>query len=106
MENSKLWTSAKFFERLELFLSERGWSLYQLCSEADITSDALYKLKHRKALPSLQTACTICDALDLSLSQFFVSDNLSPDCSVIVSSFERVSAESLSALADIVRCLK
>ena len=106
MENCKLWTSVKFFERLDMFLTGRGWSLYQLCGDADITPDALYKLKRRNALPSLQTVCTICDALDVSLSQFFVEDISNNNCSIIVSCFDRVSDESLSALANIARCLK
>lgn len=44
MDNSKLWTSAKFFERLDFFLSEKNWMLYQLCSDVDITVDAIYKM--------------------------------------------------------------
>ncbi len=44
MDNSKLWTSAKFFERLDFFLSEKNWTLYQLCSDVDITVDAIYKM--------------------------------------------------------------
>ena len=44
MDNRKLWTSAKLFERLDFFLSEKNWTLYQLCSDVDITVDAIYKM--------------------------------------------------------------
>lgn len=47
MDNSKLWTSAKFFERLDFFLSAKNWTLYQLCSDVDITVDAIYKMRRR-----------------------------------------------------------
>ena len=103
---SKLWTSAKFFERLDFFLSEKNWTLYQLCSDVDITVDAIYKMRRRNTLPSLQSVCIICDALGLSLAEFFSVEILSPDCKAIMDSFETISNQSLSALAILVQHLK
>lgn len=106
MDNSKLWTSAKFFERLDFFLSAKNWTLYQLCSDVDITVDAIYKMRRRNTLPSLQSVCIICDALGLSLAEFFSIEILSPDCKAIMDSFETISNQSLSALAILVQNLK
>ncbi len=105
MDNSKLWTSAKFFERLDFFLSAKNWTLYQLCSDVDITVDAIYKMRRRNTLPSLQSVCIICDALGLSLAEFFSVEILSPDCKAIMDSFETISNQSLSALAILVQHL-
>lgn len=106
MDNSKLWTSAKFFERLDFFLSAKNWTLYQLCSDVDITVDAIYKMRRRNTLPSLQSVWIICDALGLSLAEFFNIEILSPDCKAIMDSFETISNQSLSALAILVQHLK
>lgn len=57
-------------------------------------------------LPSLQSVCIICDALGLSLAEFFSVEILSPDCKAIMDSFETISNQSLSALAILVQHLK
>lgn len=106
MDNSKLWTSAKFFERLDFFLTVKKTTLYQLCSDVDISPDTFYKSRNRNALPNLQSICILCDALDISLAEFFSTEMLSPDCTAIVNSFDTVSDKSLSALAILVKCLK
>ena len=45
INNSNFWTSEIFFDRLNFFLNNRKWSLYQLCLSADISVDTLYKLR-------------------------------------------------------------
>lgn len=106
MDNSKLWNSEKFFERLDFFLALKNTTLYQLCSDVDISPDTFYKARNRKALPNLQSICILCDALDITLAEFFSPEILSPDCKTIMDSFDVVSEQSLSTLAKLVKCLK
>ncbi len=106
MENSKHWTSDAFFERLDFFLKAHDWTLYQLCAHADITVDSLYKLRARRTLPSLQSVCTICDILGISLSDFFGTEITDPDRATILSSFDTLSDESVAILALLVKHLK
>lgn len=106
MENSKYWTSEAFFERLDFFLKAHDWTLYQLCSHADLTVDCLYKLRARHALPSLQSVCTICDILNISLSDFFGTEITDPHRATILSSFNVLSQDSLAVLSSLVNHLK
>ncbi len=106
MKNTNLWTSEVFFRRLDYFLKTRNWTMYQLCINADITADALYKMRLRNGLPSLQSVCTICDALGVTLSEFFGTENVNPNCVRIMSSFDTMSEESLAILAKLVCCMK
>ncbi len=106
MENSIFWTSEVFFERLDCFLTARNWTMHQLCSGADLSVDSMYKMRSRHALPSFQSICIICDALGVSLSDFFEIKNADPDRAVIVSSFDAMSKDTLAVLALLVKCLK
>lgn len=84
MEGDNVWTDIEFFERLDVFLKAKGWSLYQLCNETSVSHQTLYSLRKRSGSPNLQTICSICDALDITVSDFF-NDNLalSPESVVI-----------------------
>lgn len=106
MDNSKLLTSAKFFERLDSFLETKHITLYQLCSDVDISPDTFYKARNRKALPNLQSICILCDALDITLAEFFSPTILSADCKAILDSLDILSEQSLSVLATLVKCLR
>lgn len=55
INNCNFWTSEIFFDRLNFFLNDRNWSLYQLCLSADISVDTLYKLRKHHRLPTLRT---------------------------------------------------
>ncbi len=58
INNCNFWTSEIFFDRLNFFLNDRNWSLYQLCLSADISVDTLYKLRKHHRLSTLRTVCT------------------------------------------------
>lgn len=76
MSNVDFWTSEQFFARLDDCLKARGWKLSNLGVLADVTSQSLYALRKRKALPSLASLCSICDALGITLTEFFDVDSV------------------------------
>lgn len=59
------------FERLEQLCEERGISLYELSQRADITSTSVYKWKKEKATISMRSIVKICDALGITVHQFW-----------------------------------
>ena len=71
-------------ERIKALQKERGWTNYQLAQEAAMTQSTLTNMFARKTLPSLTTLTAICDAFELTLSQFF-SEN---ETTLILSSEE------------------
>lgn len=99
MPNLGYWTTNKFFERLDYFLSAKGWTLNKLCSESDITAASLYSMKNRQTLPTLQTICIICDTLGIGVSDFFnLDDSFDKDSANFIFAFSQLSAESKKAL--------
>ena len=52
-------------------LEERGWTLYRLAKEADISYSTLSNTFHRNNVPSVSTLMRVCDGLGITLSEFF-----------------------------------
>ena len=96
INNCNFWTSEIFFDRLNFFLNDRNWSLYQLCLSADISVDTLYKLRKHHRLPTLRTVCTICDALEISLPEFFIMPFAAQEYSILLQKLKSLSEILLS----------
>ena len=61
-------------ERIEELRIKKGWTLYKLSLEAGLTQSTLTNMFSRKTLPSITTLNAICEAVGISLSEFFASD--------------------------------
>lgn len=101
INNCNFWTSEIFFDRLNFFLNDRNWSLYQLCLSADISVDTLYKLRKHHRLPTLRTVCTICDALEISLPEFFIMPFAAKEYSILLQKLKSLSDEFFKILSQI-----
>ena len=100
MNNAEIWTSARFFERLDSFLHSRKWKLTDLGVSADITAQSLYAMRKRKTLPSLTSLCAICDALGITLADFFMIEAVErPAALLIKRRLNELSDETLDAIA-------
>ncbi|MCL2108380.1 MAG: helix-turn-helix transcriptional regulator [Oscillospiraceae bacterium] len=56
----------------------RGWTIYRLSKESDISYSTLNNLFNRNNTPSIPTLEKICDGFGISLSQFFAGDSPFP----------------------------
>lgn len=62
-------------ERITRLIEKRNWSVYQLAKRSGISQSTITNMERRKSGPSVSTLAKICDALGISLSQFFDYDN-------------------------------
>ena len=62
-------------KRIDDLRKERGWSMYRLADEAGITQSTIANMFSRKTLPSISTLQEICQAFNISLSEFFGDSN-------------------------------
>lgn len=58
-------------KRVTQLREERGWSLYRLAKEADISYSTLSNTFHRNNVPSVSTLMRICEGFGITLSEFF-----------------------------------
>jgi transcriptional regulator with XRE-family HTH domain len=65
----------KTLTRIKELCGKRGWTVYRLAKESDISYSTLNNLFNRNNTPSLPTLERIClDGFGISLSQFFADD--------------------------------
>lgn len=61
--------------RLENLMKDRGWSVYELARRSGLPQSTLSNLFNRRNQPTILTLEQVCKAMNLSLSQFFATDN-------------------------------
>lgn len=102
MNNCSYWTSEKFFERLDEFLTSRRWSMQRLAQEADVSISSLYMMKTRRSLPSFYTLCAICDALDVTVSEFLDIHSDSPNRLYVIHRVKDLPETTVAILVDLI----
>ena len=62
-------------ERIQQLIDERGWSIYRLAKETDVSWSTLRNMFKRNNDPSIYTLECICKGMGMTLPQFFDVDN-------------------------------
>ena len=106
MEKFAQWTEM-FYDRFDSLLAEKGWTMNRLSTECGLSVNTFYKMRVRKALPSLQTIYFICEGLEISLSEFFSFDSPSDMNRIKVSeNLKTLDPQAIAVLADLIDLLK
>ena len=83
-------------EKITELREERHWSEYQLAEKSGLTQSTISSWYRKGILPSIPSLSKICDAFGLSLSQFFLEDELQP---VVLNSKQATLLEYATRLA-------
>ena len=62
-------------EKIDKLRIEKGWTLYKLAEESEITQSTLSNMFIRKTQPTITTLTNICNGLNISLSEFFAEES-------------------------------
>lgn len=65
-------------QKIRALLKERNWSIYRLAQVSGINPSTLGNLFARNNVPTIPTLERICEALDITLSEFFAEDSTLP----------------------------
>lgn len=66
-------------KRIKELLRARNWSVNRLAVEAGLTSSTLYSIMEGTNNPTITTIETLCEALDISLCDFFKQSTINED---------------------------
>lgn len=80
-------------EKIDRLRKERGWSVNGLAMESMLTQSTVNNLFNRKNEPKLSTLRAICDAFNITLSEFFQEE--APD-----NEYENELVRRVRALSD------
>lgn len=62
-------------KRIDELMAERGWSDYKLAQASGLSTSTIANMHRRNTIPSIATLEAICNAFDITLSQFFDKDS-------------------------------
>ena len=91
----------KLNDKIEKLRKQRGWSVYKLAEEAEITPSTIFNMYSRGTLPSITTLYALCNAFEISLAEFFSDDNrdeLNDAERELVKKFRKMSYRNKKAL--------
>lgn len=66
-------------EKIKDLTADRGWTIYKLSEASGISQSTLSNMFTRKTLPSIATLSQLCEAFNITLSEFFKEDNNNSD---------------------------
>ena len=61
-------------ERITKMREERNWTEYQLAEKSGLTQSTISSWYRKNIFPTIPSLIKICDAFEISLSQFFLDD--------------------------------
>ena len=93
--------------RIDELRRERNWSIYKLADEAGITQSTLANMFTRKTLPSLTTLTQLCEAFNMSLSEFFYEGKkgYSLDESILIENYRKLKLNDKEIVNNLIKML-
>ena len=93
--------------RIKELLSARNWSINKLAYEAGLTTSTLYSIMDGTNKPTITTIESLCEALDISLSDFFKeSTSTADDQDVVIIMYKSLSKRDKYIVKSILSILK
>ena len=65
-------TVEQVLDRIEGLASDNGMTIYELARSAGVPNSTLYNAFERRTMPRIDTVDKICEALDITMSDFFL----------------------------------
>lgn len=96
-------------ERITHFRNLKGWTEYQLAEKSGLTQSTISSWYRKNMIPSIPSLEKICNAFDITLSQFFAIEtdtfSLTDLQKELLNESNRLSADQQKALIDFFKTL-
>lgn len=91
--------------RIRELIEERSWTEYRLAKEANLSHSTVANMFNRNNAPTFPTLEAICNAFQMTLSQFFCEDGnlieLTDEEKELISRWKQLSAEQRKVLLEL-----
>lgn len=91
--------------RIRKLMEERGWTEYRLAKEANLSHSTVANMFNRNNAPTFPTLEAICNAFQMTLSQFFYEDGnlieLTEEEKELLSRWKKLNAEQRKVLLEL-----
>ena len=95
--------------RIKELMGRKSWTCYELSVQTGISTNAIYDWFKIGAVPSLGNIAKICEAMDITLEQFFCGDRsyqLSEEEQKILSDWFALSEFEKTAVMNLIKAFK
>lgn len=95
--------------RINELLKQKGWTGYELSKKTGISTNTIYDWNRIGAIPSLTNVIKICEAMDITLGQFFCgieNYQLTEDENKILKEWFTLSELEKSAIENMIETFK
>ena len=86
--------------RIRELMEERSWTEYRLAKEANLSHSTVANMFNRNNAPTFPTLEAICNAFQMTLSQFFCEDGTDEE-KELISRWKQLSAEQRKVLLEL-----
>ena len=93
-------------EKIDKLRKEKGWSVNYLAMEAGLTQSTVNNLYTRRTEPKIPTLRALCDALGITLSDFFKESNQENEDEELIRRIKFLSPENKKALLQLLKNVK
>lgn len=96
-------------DRIVELRTERNWTEYQLAEKSGLTQSTISSWYRKDLSPSIPSLEKICDAYDITMSQFFLEDSTTTDLTPIqmelIESSHKLNAQQMERLISFIQSL-
>ena len=95
-------------KKIDKLRAKHGWSINNLAMEAMLTQSTLNNLYARNSEPKISTLRAICNAFNISLSEFFADDDIEPAKDFeteLIERFVKLTEEQKEAVIKLLRSM-
>ena len=95
-------------ERIQQLLKAQGWTKYRLAKESGLAQSTIINIFNHNTVPSIITLEAICKAFNITLAQFFATDDmieLSDNLRSFINEWKLLTAEQKDALMQIMKAM-
>ena len=95
-------------KKIDRLRKEKGWTVNKLATESLLTQSTVSNMLKSGAEPKIATLKSICDALDISLAEFFYESEsplLTPRNLDMLSIYNNLSKEQQRIIFDLIKTL-
>lgn len=93
-------------EKIDKLRKEKGWSINYLAMEAGLTQSTVNNLYTRRTEPKIPTLRALCDALGITLSEFFKEESQENEDEELIRRIKSLSPENKKALLQLLKNVK
>ena len=92
-------------QRIDLLRCEQGLTMYQLALRANMSENSLKFIYKKQSYPNIYSLYKLCEALDISMSDFFLFDKKGVRFSKteleLLQNFEKLSSKSKALMLEL-----